>query len=160
MPADRTTIANPMPQPCGQTNHNVDLQITVPDTQFSQMPPLHGKTSLPKSSNSSVSLDSIELLSQNRKNDHEHSTDDEEENDKEQGEDENQQNNGFMNSADYDEDYSANDFSIQNIVMHFLYEDHFDNKRNRQNVEIYLLIEAGTSVTEENMAMPYSIDVG
>jgi hypothetical protein len=124
------------------------------------MPPLQGGTSSSESSDSIVSSDSIELLSQNRKNDNDYNAGDEEENDKEQGEDENQQNNGFMNSADYDEDYSANDFSIQNIVMHFLYEDHFDNKRNRQNVEIYLLIEAGTSVTEENMAMPYSIDVG
>ena len=75
--------------------------------------------------------------------------DDEEENDEEQEDNENQQNNGFINSADYDGDYTANDFSIQIRVMHFLYGDCIDNKRNRQNVKISLLIEAGTSVTEE-----------
>ena len=113
------------------------------------MPPLHGKMSSYESSDASVSSGSIELLSKNRKNDDDYNTDDEEENDEEQGDNENHQNNGFMNSADYDGDYTANDFSIQNRVMHFLYGDHTDNKRNRQNVEISLLIEAGTSVTEE-----------
>ena len=56
-----------------------------------------------------------------------------------------------MYNADYEGDYSANDFSIQNRVMHFLYVygDRIDNKRNRQNVEISFLIEAGTSVSDE-----------
>ena len=101
------------------------------------------KWSLSESSDSSFSSESIELLSQNRKNDDDYNTDEKEENDEEW------QNNDFMNSADYNGDYSANDFSIQNRVMHFLYGDRIDNKRNQQNVESSLLIEDGTSVTEE-----------
>ena len=85
----------------------------------------------------------MNLYLKTRKNDNDYNTDNEEENDKEQ------QNNGCMNSADYDGDYSANYFSIQNRVMHFLHGDHIDNKRNRQNIEISLLIEAGTSVIDE-----------
>jgi hypothetical protein len=46
-----------------------ELQMTVTDTQFAQMPPLHGKMSSSESSDSSVSSESIELISQNRKND-------------------------------------------------------------------------------------------
>ena len=149
-PAAPTMIANPMPKSCGQIDDNAESQMTVvPGTQFAQMSPLLGKTSSYESPNKSVSLGSIELLSQNRKNDDDYNTDDEEGNDKEQEDNKNQQNNGFMNSADYDGDYTANDFSIQNRVMHFLYGDRIDNKRNRQNVEISLLIEARTSVIEE-----------
>jgi hypothetical protein len=149
-PAALTTIANPTPKSCVQIDDNAESQTTVvPGTQFAQMPPLLGKTSSYESSNKSGSSGSIELLSQNRKNDDDYNTDDEVENVEEQEDNENQQNTGFMNSADYDGDYTANDFSIQNRVMHFLYGDRIDNKRNRQNVKISLLIEAGTSVTEE-----------
>ena len=46
-PAALTTIANPTPESCVQIGDNAESQMTVvPGTQFAQMPPLLGKTSL------------------------------------------------------------------------------------------------------------------
>ena len=84
-PAALTMIANPTPESCIQIDDNAESQMTVVGgTQFAQMPPLLGKTSSYESSDKSVSSGSIELLSQNRKNDDDYNTDNEEENDEEQ----------------------------------------------------------------------------
>jgi hypothetical protein len=47
-----------------------------------------------------------------------------------------------------DGDYTASQFSVQQRIMHFLGE-RIDQQMNRVNVEICLLIEAGTAVTNE-----------
>ena len=45
-------------------------------------------------------------------------------------------------------DYAIKDFSVQQRVMHFLREQ-INNCKNRQNVEICLLVEAGSSMSDE-----------
>ena len=54
----------------------------------------------------------------------------------------------FFGDASGEGDYAVEEFSIQQRVMHFLRE-RIDNCKNRQNVEICLLVEAGSSVSDE-----------
>ncbi len=55
---------------------------------------------------------------------------------------------GLFGSHNGDGDYTASQFSVQQRIMHFLGE-RIDHKKNRLNVEICLLVEAGTAVTNE-----------
>ncbi len=54
----------------------------------------------------------------------------------------------FFGATSGEGDYAVADFSVQQRVMHFLRE-RIDNRKNRQNVEICLLVEAGSSVSNE-----------
>jgi hypothetical protein len=54
----------------------------------------------------------------------------------------------FFGTASGEGDYVIEEFSVQQRVMHFLRE-RIDNRRNRQNVETCLLVEAGSSVSDE-----------
>jgi hypothetical protein len=54
----------------------------------------------------------------------------------------------IFGDANGEGDYAIQDFSVQQRIMHFLRE-RIDNRKNRQNVEICLLVEAGSSVSDE-----------
>jgi hypothetical protein len=54
----------------------------------------------------------------------------------------------FFGATSGEGDYAVAEFSVQQRVMHFLRE-RIDNRKNRQNVEICLLVEAGLSVSDE-----------
>ena len=54
----------------------------------------------------------------------------------------------FFGAHSGEGEYAVAEFSVQQRVIHFLRE-RIDNRKNRQNVEISLLIEAGSSVSNE-----------
>ena len=57
---------------------------------------------------------------------------------------------GLFGSHNDNGDYTASQFSVQQHIMHCLGEQ-IDHQKNWLNVEICLLIEAGTTVTNESV---------
>jgi len=118
-----------------------DYQTTkVPGTELSPIPPrLPPFTDLGRSSSPS---EASELYHPNGDADSHHESKD----DNEDEEDDDMP--GLFATHNGDGDYTALQFSVQQRIMHFLGE-RIDQQKNRVDVEICLLIEAGTSVTNE-----------
>ncbi len=132
---------------------------TVPGTELPVIPPrLPPFTDFGHSRSSSPS-ESSEVRHINHDNDdrnyegnddinHESEYTEEEEDDEVEDGEDSEFMPGLFGSHNGDGDYTASQFSVQQRIMHFLGE-RIDHQKNRINVEICLLVEAGTAVTNE-----------
>jgi hypothetical protein len=113
-------------------------KTTVPRTELSSLPTITNSSH--NSSPSETSKLDHDIINENNNDNNDDVSDDKNDDDDDMS--------SFFGNHNGDGDYTASQFSVQQRVIHFLGE-RIDRQKNRLNVEICLLIEASTAVSNE-----------